>query len=308
MKKTLSLLTLLSTSILFSSVTFAGEAPIVADKDNNTAPTVTIDKNTKDNQIVAKYNNLPIRAYEIQDKLRGHFSNGSSFNDLSPDEQNAIVKEYVDLKLIEIEAKKAGIENEEGYKKKLKEALAHYNTILKEIPIILMRSEFMEKKKADFQPNEKDIKKEYDRLVAKPAEEVKVSHILVKTAQEAKDLLTEIKAGKSFEDLAKDKSLDTSNKDKGGELGYFGRDGQMAKAFEEESFKLKKDGISGVVKTDFGFHIIKLLDRRKKELPSFEQLQPTIQRDLMHKAVIAYVDKLEKQARVDILIKKAKKN
>ena len=86
------------------------------------------------------------------------------------------------------------------------------------------------------------------------------SHILVKTQEEAKHIKEKLNQGKSFEDLAKQYSLCPSKK-KGGLLGWFSH-GQMVKEFEKVTFKLKKGQISEPVKTQFGWHIIKLNDRK----------------------------------------------
>jgi peptidyl-prolyl cis-trans isomerase C len=87
---------------------------------------------------------------------------------------------------------------------------------------------------------------------------VNASHILVKTEIEALACLTYMKQGKSFEELAKEKSLCPSGK-KGGNLGSFGR-GQMVKEFEQACFTAKKGQIIGPVKTQFGYHLIKIND------------------------------------------------
>ncbi len=87
---------------------------------------------------------------------------------------------------------------------------------------------------------------------------VNASHILVKTEQEALACLTYMKQGKSFEELAGEKSLCPSGK-KGGNLGWFGR-GQMVKEFENAAFSGKKGQVVGPIKTQFGWHIIKIND------------------------------------------------
>ena len=90
------------------------------------------------------------------------------------------------------------------------------------------------------------------------ANKVNASHILVKTEQEALACLTYMKQGKSFEELARERSLCPSGK-KGGNLGWFGR-GMMVKEFENAAFSLNKGEISKPVKTQFGWHIIKVND------------------------------------------------
>ncbi len=87
---------------------------------------------------------------------------------------------------------------------------------------------------------------------------VNASHILVKTEQEANVALYDVRNGKAFEDVAKEKSMCPSKK-QGGNLGWFGR-GQMVKEFETAAFSLKKGEISKPVKTQFGWHIIKVND------------------------------------------------
>jgi len=88
---------------------------------------------------------------------------------------------------------------------------------------------------------------------------IHASHILVKTEDEAKQILLIISQGnKSFEHVAQERSLCPSGK-KGGDLGYFGR-GQMVKEFENAAFKLKPGQISQPVKTQFGWHVIKVID------------------------------------------------
>lgn len=89
---------------------------------------------------------------------------------------------------------------------------------------------------------------------------VKASHILVKTEQEAFGVLYDINHGKDFEAVAKEKSLCPSAKD-GGDLGWFGR-GQMVKEFEQAAFALKQGELSKPVKTQFGYHIIKVVETK----------------------------------------------
>ncbi len=90
--------------------------------------------------------------------------------------------------------------------------------------------------------------------------QVRASHILVKSKTEADKLLNRIKAGAKFEDLARKHSQCPSGK-KGGDLGYFGK-GQMVKPFEDTAFTMNKGDVSNPVQTQFGYHIIKVTDKR----------------------------------------------
>jgi peptidyl-prolyl cis-trans isomerase C len=90
------------------------------------------------------------------------------------------------------------------------------------------------------------------------AEKIRCSHILVEKMSLAEQILQKIKEGESFEVLAAQYSIDSSRK-RGGDLGYFGR-GVMVREFENAAFALKKGEVSGLVKTQFGYHIIKRTD------------------------------------------------
>ena len=90
--------------------------------------------------------------------------------------------------------------------------------------------------------------------------QVRASHILVKTEKEANEILSQINSGKSFTDLARKHSLCPSGKE-GGDLGFFGR-GQMVKEFEEAAFKAQKGQVTRPIRTQFGYHIIKVTDTR----------------------------------------------
>lgn len=139
--------------------------------------------------------------------------------------------------------------------------------------------------------SEADVKKAYDKLVKDQGkvEEVKARHILVEKEDQAKDIIKKIEGGAKFEDLAKEFSKDTSNKASGGDLGYFSKD-SMVKEFAEAAFKLGKGETSKEpVKTQFGYHVIQVEDRRDRPAPKFEDVKPQIEaqvrRDLLNKLV-----------------------
>ncbi len=91
-------------------------------------------------------------------------------------------------------------------------------------------------------------------------QEIRASHILVKTENDAKVILSRIQKGESFAKLAEEFSMDSSKR-RGGDLGYFGR-GRMVRAFENAAFALEKGQVSQPVKTEFGWHLIKVTDKK----------------------------------------------
>jgi peptidyl-prolyl cis-trans isomerase C len=147
--------------------------------------------------------------------------------------------------------------------------------------------------------------KVYDDAVKQmPAEpEVHARHILVPTEDEAKAIEAELKKGADFATLAKEKSKDPGAAD-GGDLGYFTKD-QMVPEFAEVAFKLDKGQVSDPVHTQFGWHIIKVEDKRAKPTPSFDQVKTQLQNYVMHRAQAEMVDGLRKSASIERLDKPA---
>jgi peptidyl-prolyl cis-trans isomerase C len=153
--------------------------------------------------------------------------------------------------------------------------------------------------------NETAMKQLYDESVAKtpPEEEVRARHILVKTEKEAQDVLAKLKGGADFEKLAREISADPSAKTNGGDLEYFTK-GQMVAEFSEAAFKLNKNQISQPVKTQFGFHIIKVEDKRMKPVPKFEEVKDQVQAFIVRKAQAELVMKVRTDAKIENLVKK----
>lgn len=143
------------------------------------------------------------------------------------------------------------------------------------------------------------VKARYDAVAKEGAqgEQVKASHILLKTEDDAKAVIAEIKKGGDFAELAKKKSTGPSASS-GGDLGFFGK-GQMVPAFEAAAFALKKGEVTDKpVKTQFGWHVIKVVDRKKQEVPSFEEMEPGLRNELSQEAGSAYIGTLRKGAKI----------
>jgi peptidyl-prolyl cis-trans isomerase C len=143
----------------------------------------------------------------------------------------------------------------------------------------------------------------YDEAIkqVKNEEEVHARHILVPTEEEAKAIVAQLKGGADFATLAKEKSKDPGAAD-GGDLGYFTKD-QMVPEFADAAFKLDKGQISDPVKTQFGWHVIKVEDKRTKPTPTFEQVKPQIENYVAHRAQAELVENLRKTAKIDRLDK-----
>jgi peptidyl-prolyl cis-trans isomerase C len=150
----------------------------------------------------------------------------------------------------------------------------------------------------------------YDEAVKSMAgqEEVRARHILVQSEDEAKAILEQLKKGADFATLAKEKSKDPGAAE-GGDLGYFTKD-QMVPEFADVAFKMYPGQLSNPVKTQFGWHVIKLEDKRTKQPPEFERVKDQIEAYLARKAQTDFIAKLRQNAKVERLDKSAepKKN
>jgi peptidyl-prolyl cis-trans isomerase C len=145
------------------------------------------------------------------------------------------------------------------------------------------------------------MRKIYDEAGKQMAgeKEVRARHILVPTEDEAKAVVEELKKGTDFAELAKQKSKDSSAA-QGGDLDYFTED-QMVPEFAGAAFKLEKGQVSAPVKTQFGWHVIKVEDKRDRQIPPFDKVKDQIESYLVRRTQAELVAKLRQGAKVDRL-------
>lgn len=130
-------------------------------------------------------------------------------------------------------------------------------------------------------------------------EEVKASHILVEKEDEAKAIIAQLNKGGDFAKLAKEKSKDPVAAEQGGDLGYFTKD-TMVEPFADAAFAMKKGEVSKEpVKTQFGWHIIKVEDKRTQPQPTLDEVKPQLEQQLSKDIVTNVVDDLRKVAKVE---------
>ena len=144
------------------------------------------------------------------------------------------------------------------------------------------------------------LKKRYNDLIKKSetSSELRARHILVKTESDAKAIIKELNEGADFEATAKNKSTGPSGPN-GGDLGFFGK-GQMVPEFEKAAFALDKGEItSSPVKTQFGWHIIKVEGYRKTEPPTFASVKQKLETEISQEVSAAYVSDLRKLAKIE---------
>ena len=171
---------------------------------------------------------------------------------------------------------------------------------------LLMGYELQEEAKTAL--TDEALKQTYDEAVKSMSgqEEVRARHILVEGEDEAKAILEQLKGGADFAKLAKEKSKDPGAAE-GGDLGYFTKD-QMVPEFADVAFKMYPGQLSNPVKTQFGWHVIKVEDKRIKQPPEFEKVKDQIEAYLARKAQADFIAKLRQNAKIERLDKAAEQN
>jgi len=181
-----------------------------------------------------------------------------------------------------------------------------------------LASQYLQKEVVDkITLSEKEIKAYYNdhQEAFKTPETVKARHILIlveKTAAEAdrknlkakaEGILARLKAGEDFAKLAEENSDDPGSKSKGGDLGFFEK-GSMVPAFEAAAFSLKPGELSGIVETEYGYHIIKVEERKEASLEPYEAIKDKVKEQALQEIrkakVTAFVEKALKEAKVEI--------
>ena len=227
-----------------------------------TSPVVLAQDKTADN-VVATVNGKDITEMQVAAAIADL---AKALANRPPDDVRRYVITYlIDLELISKKAREAGLDQSEDYK-------ARVDYLQKKALLEL----YLDKVGKDATSDEA-AKKLYDDLVKKiePEIEVHASHILVETEDEAKDIRKQLAGGADFAELAKEKSKDPGSGPDGGDLGFFTKD-SMVPEFAEAAFALEPGAISEPVKSQFGWHIIKVEEKREKAPPSFDEVKMQI--------------------------------
>ncbi len=236
--------------------------------------------------VVAKVNGTDIRESDL---AAAEADIGSQLPPMAPDAKKDYLITYVgDMILVSkaAEAKKLGDTDE--FKKKL--ALARTKLLME----ALLQNE------AKSAVTDEAMKKVYADAIKDVGNEQEVSarHILVESEDDAKAISADLKKGGDFAAIAKEKSKDPGSKDSGGDLGFFTKD-QMVPEFAEAAFKLDKGQVSDPVKSQFGWHVIRVDDKRTKEPPTFEQVKDQIENFVQRKAQADLIQKLRADAKIE---------
>ncbi|SDN37315.1 foldase protein PrsA [Fictibacillus solisalsi] len=244
---------------------------------------------------------------KVVESKAGDITKDQFYNELKAQYGDQVLKQMVDNKLLEKKYKVTDkeinteidkIKKELGGDDQFKQALEQ-NGIKSEKDLKkLVKTQLLNKKAATdgVKVSDKEMQKLFND---KYKEEVKASHILVDDKKTADEVKAKLDKGGDFKKLAEQYSKDPGSKTKGGELGYFGK-GQMVPEFDKVAFKLKPGQVSDPIKTQFGYHIIKVEDKKTNK---FEDKKKQIKEELQQqkaKSTDEVISKLQKDADIKI--------
>ncbi len=201
----------------------------------------------------------------------------------------ALLDRLIDSKLVVLEGRKNKVQDDAAFKKRM--AFVEEQVI----------QDFWIQRELARRITPEELQKRYAERSKSmpPEEEVHARHILVSTEDEAKAIVAEIKKGTPFEKLAKEKSTDKASGAEGGELGWF-KKGDMVPEFATAAFAMKKGEMSETaIKTQFGYHIIRVEDRRQAPPPPFEEMAEQLREEASREAVTALLNQLRSVAKVE---------
>ena len=245
-------------------------------------------------KVYATVNGINITEKDVSLLLRGQ---NVQFESLQKDQQKQILDSLIEQKLLAEMAYKTDIPKSQEYKDELEK-------FKKSLAFQLWLRDFSKKITVD----DKDVKKFYDtnKEKFKTPDQLKASHILVKTEKEAQDIIKELSKSKNLKDdftkLAKEKSVGPSGAN-GGELGWFTKE-KMVPEFSDAADKLAKGTITKTpVKTNYGYHIIYLDDKKASAMLEYEKIKDRLKQDLMQQKFAEdakkEAEKLKKKAKIE---------
>jgi peptidyl-prolyl cis-trans isomerase C len=199
----------------------------------------------------------------------------------------ALIDRLVDLTLLSNEGRKQNLQDDA----EVKARVANFaDQVIQEVVIRRYIDKLM---------TEEAIKARYDRFVAEQPVEIRASHILVATEEEAREIIRQLESGADFTTLARERSTDPTAQQNGGDLGYFIAE-DMVPEFSRAAFALEKgENSKEPVKSQFGWHVIKAMDKRARTAPPFEESREHMKELLSSELLTEYVTSLRAAATIE---------
>lgn len=238
--------------------------------------------------VVASVNGIDIERAELQTALEQFYG-------------SEVLESLITDKIIELEAEKEKITvsdeeldsemqalidsygGEEAFTSAIEASGATRADVEEDIKIYIQTKKLLEPR-IEITDEELETYFEENKDTFTQAEQIQASHILVEDEVTANEVAAKLAEGEDFAELAKEYSTDTSNAETGGDLGYFGK-GEMVAEFEEVAFAMEIDEISDPVKTEYGYHIIKVVDKKEAVEANFEDNKETIRETLFDQKI-----------------------
>lgn len=247
----------------------------------------------KDDPVVATVNGIEIYYSQVQQAQRA--MGGQAMAVPLEMIQSMLINTIADRTIVAEQARKDGFDKKEEFKKRMAD-------IEQQVLARDFIADYAEKQITD-----KRVEEAYQDMIKdfEPQKEVRARHILVEDEAAAKAVIKELEGGADFAELAKSKSTGPSGS-QGGDLGFFSA-GAMVPEFEKAAFALKAGEFSKEpVKTQFGYHVIKLEEERKTQPPKLEDVKDQIEGEIGNEAVSAYIEGLRKDAKIVLFDKDGK--
>ncbi|WP_378948334.1 peptidylprolyl isomerase [Mesorhizobium sp. ANAO-SY3R2] len=247
------------------------------------------------NAVVATVNGQPVTEADI---ALAEKELGAQFGRLPPEQRRAAaLSSIIEIRLMAAQAVEKGLDKDPEFLRQmafLNQRALHGELVDKEVAGKITDDE---------------IRARYDKEIAAqtPVNEVHARHILVKSKEEADAIIKKLDGGEDFQKLANENTTDPSGKTSGGDLGFFGP-GQMVPEFEKAAMALEVGAYTKEpVQTQFGWHIIKLEDKRAQQPPAFDAVKDQVKSLLIREKYIELVKQIRDQGKVDVTDPELKK-
>lgn len=280
---------LLATTSAFAQEAEAPKEPAPAAAAEAAKPEAAPAPKPRADFTILRFGNQEIKNSEVKDIWSGLFPGGSApeFETFDESIRQNVLRGIVSERLIYDQAVKDGFD-------KNPDVLKRIAALQKQV----VMQTYVENKSKNM-VNDQQLKAAYAEKVAamKDQEEVRARHILLASEDEAKEIHKQLKKGGDFEKIAKEKSTDKGSGAQGGDLGYFTKD-RMIPEFADAAFKLKAGELSDPVKSSFGWHVIRVEDKRKMQVPTFDDLKDGLRTEVTNKNLQDYIEGLLKATEI----------
>lgn len=242
----------------------------------------------QDDQVLATVNGTPITAADVAAAYDTLGATAQQMPEANRDEM--VLNLLVDMQLLADAAEQAGIADDPTFDTRMEQMRAQ-----------LLRQLYVESV-VDEAVTDEAVRARYEEEAAKLGDRQQVSarHILVEDKETAEEVISKLKEGADFSELATEYSQDPGSAQKGGSLGFIGR-GQMVPEFEEAAFALDEGEFTEEpVQSQFGWHVIQVDEKRTQEPPSFEQVGERIRELMMREAYVKELERLKENAEIEM--------